>query len=90
MQAKLSNLFIRMLRTQIYLPEEFRSQLNQLAVQLNVSMAEVIRLILKDGLKEKEDILPGGNDLLALNDLKIKGGPKDLSGNLDRYLYENE
>lgn len=77
-----------MLRTQIYLPEEFRSQLSQLATKLNVSMAQVIRLILKDGLKEKEDLLPKGNDLLALRSLKIKGGPKDLSRNLDHYLYE--
>ncbi|MGB9706841.1 MAG: CopG family transcriptional regulator [Microgenomates group bacterium] len=76
-----------MLRTQIYLPEDFHSQLGELAVKLNVSMAEVIRMILKNGLKKKEEFLSPGNDLWKLANLKIKGGPRDLAKNLDRYLY---
>jgi hypothetical protein len=76
-----------MLRTQIYLPEDFYSQLNWLATKLNVSMAEVIRMILKNGLRKKEEILAPGNDLWKLADLKIKGGPKNLAKNLDYYLY---
>jgi len=76
-----------MLRTQIYLPEDFHSQLSWLAAKLDVSMAEVIRMILKNGLKKKEEILAPGNDLWKLADLKIKGGPKDLAKNLDYYLY---
>jgi len=76
-----------MLRTQIYLPEEFHSQLSWLANKLDVSMAEVIRMILKRALEKKEEILKKENDLLKLKELKIKGGPKDLSKNLDNYLY---
>ena len=76
-----------MLRTQVYLPEEFRSQLINLASQLDIPMAEVIRMILKNGLKKKEEILNPGNDLWKLADLRIKGGPKDLSKKFDFYLY---
>lgn len=76
-----------MLRTQVYLPEEFHSQLINLASQLDISMAEVIRMILKNGLKKKEEILSPGNDLWKLADLKIEGGPKDLSKKFDFYLY---
>lgn len=76
-----------MLRTQIYLPEEFRSQLNDLADKLDLSMAAVIRMILKKGLQKKEEIMTRRNDLWKLANLKIKGGPKDLSKKLDYYLY---
>jgi len=76
-----------MLRTQIYLPEEYHSQLIDLASQLNIPMAEVIRMILKNGLMKKGEILSPGNDLWKLADLKIKGGPKDLSKKFDFYLY---
>lgn len=76
-----------MLRTQIYLPEEFRSQLNDLADKLDLSMAAVIRMILKKGLQKKEEIMIKRNDLWKLANLKIKGGPKDLSKKLDYYLY---
>lgn len=76
-----------MLRTQIYLPEDFHSQLTTLASRLNISMAEVIRMILKNGLEKKEEILKPGNDLWKLADLKIRGGPKDLAKNFDYYLY---
>lgn len=51
-------------------------------------MAELVRKILKTGLAEKEIFLEKGNDLLKLTKLKIRGGPKDLSGKLDSYLYQ--
>lgn len=76
-----------MLRTQIYLPEEFHSQLNDLADKLDLSMGAVIRMILKKGLQKKEEIMTRRNDLWKLANLKIKGGPKDLSKKLDYYLY---
>ena len=50
-------------------------------------MGEAMRMILKKALKKKERIISPGNDLWKLARLKIKGGPKDLSGKLDDYLY---
>lgn len=76
-----------MLRTQIYLPEEYHHELAIIAHNLGVPKAVVIRKILKKALKNKEELIGGGNDLLALSKLKIKGGPKDLSAKLDSYLY---
>jgi len=76
-----------MFRTQIYLPEELHSELTSLGKKLNLPMAEVVRKILKNSLKKKETLMGKGNDLIKLGKLKIKGGPKDLSQNLDSYLY---
>lgn len=76
-----------MLRTQIFLPEEDRRQLNEIALKLDISMGEAIRMILKKGLKKKEKFVSLGNDLWKLAGLKLKGGPKNLSEKLDEYLY---
>lgn len=77
-----------MLRTQIYLPEEIYQELVLWARKMDLPMAEVVRKILKTGLKKKEEFLEKGNDLLALTRLKISGGPKDLSKKFDFYLYQ--
>jgi hypothetical protein len=77
-----------MLRTQIYLPEETHQELILWAKKMDLPMAEVVRRILKSGLKQKEGFLEKGNDLLTLTKLKIKGGPLDLSKKLDLYLYQ--
>lgn len=76
-----------MLRTQIYLPEDYRSQLTLMAKIMDVPMAEVIRKMIKAGIEKKEEIINKGNDLFKLSSLKIEGGPKDLSSKLDSYLY---
>lgn len=76
-----------MLRTQIYLPEEYHQELAIIAHNLGVPKAVVIRKILKKALKNKEDLIGKGNNLLSLSKLNFKGGPKDLSANLDSYLY---
>ena len=79
-----------MLRTQIYLPKELRFRLGQVANQLNLPMAEVIRIILEKGLEDKRRIVFSGNELWRLADLEIKGSPRDLSRNLEKYLYGKE
>ena len=78
-----------MLRTQIYLPEEFHAELSYLAAKKGLPMAALVRKILAEGLAKKERFLEPENDLEKLTNLKLKGGPKDLSKNFDRYLYEN-
>jgi hypothetical protein len=77
-----------MLRTQIYLPEEIHRELILWARKMDLPMAEVVRRIIKTGLEKKEKFFEKGNDLLLLTQLKIKGGPKDLSEKLDFYLYQ--
>ncbi len=77
-----------MLRTQIYLPEEIFPPLDEMAGQFKVPRSAVIRLILQTGLKSRTEWFPRGNDLWKMADLKIKGGVKNLSQNLDNYLYE--
>lgn len=77
-----------MIRTQLYLPEEEHKTLLQLAQERNKSMAEIIRRLIKTGLaKEKSIDQSGKNVMLAVAGLKLRGGPKDLSRNLDYYLY---
>jgi len=76
-----------MLRTQIYLPEEYHEELGLIARKMNVPKAVVIRKILKKALQNKKEFVTKGNDLLSLAKLKIKGGPKDLSAKFDSYLY---
>lgn len=73
-----------MLRTQVYLPQELYSQLVTLARAADLPVAEVIRNALQSGIKT---VAKKQNDLALLAKLKIKGGPKDLSAKMDKYLY---
>lgn len=77
-----------MLRTQIYLPEEIHSELNEWARKMELPMAELVRRIIRAGLQKKEELFKKGNDLLKLKRLKLRGGPTDLSQKLDSYLYQ--
>lgn len=77
-----------MIRTQLYLPEEEHKTLLHLAQERNKSMAEIIRKLIRAGLmKEKSIDQSGKNVMLAIAELKLHGAPKDLSRNLDYYLY---
>ncbi len=77
-----------MIRTQLYLPKEEHRELIQVAKQKKQPMAEVIRTFIKRGLKLEKSIDRTGREAMrALANLKLKGGPADLSQNLDHYLY---
>lgn len=77
-----------MIRTQIYLPDDIHSQLIQLARAKSTSMAEVTRNFIEKGLKLSKDVDTSGKTVMRkLLNMKIKGGPRDLSTNLDYYLY---
>lgn len=77
-----------MIRTQIYLPEDIHYQLIQLAKAKSTSMAEVTRNFIEKGLKTFKDVDTSGKTVMRkLLNMKIKGGPRDLSTNLDHYLY---
>jgi len=77
-----------MIRTQIYLPNEMHSQLQQIAQAKSTSMAQITRKFIEKGLKTSKDIDTSGKTVMRkLLNMNIKGGPKDLSTNLDHYLY---
>lgn len=77
-----------MIRTQIYLDKDIHKDLTVLARQEKESMAKVARDILKEGIQKRKKLDKSGKEVLRkLLSLKIKGGPTDLSTNLDYYLY---
>jgi len=80
-----------MIRTQVYLPKMLYSQVSLIAKREKKAKAQVIRESLKRGLKgTKTETV--GEALLKLAELGKKlnlRGPKDLSTNHDKYLYED-
>jgi len=83
-----------MLKTYLYLPDTLDAKVNHVAKTQNLSKADVMRRSIESGLnsvyEKKED---STNSLFMLADLakKYKAiGPKDLSSNLDKYLWELE
>lgn len=77
-----------MIRTQVYIPQPLHKQLVRLAQKRGEPMARVVRGFIKVGLdKAQADDDLGTQVLENIADLKLKGGPQDLSTNLDHYLY---
>ncbi len=77
-----------MQRTQMYLDDKLRRDLNALAKKEKKSMAQVARDILKEGVEKKKNIDTSGMQvMIALSKMRLKGGPRDLSKNIDHYLY---
>ena len=77
-----------MIRTQIYIPEEIHQATKLLAKKQGRTLAELIRSFIAVGIIEekKKAKMPS---LEKLINLKIKGGPKDLSAKFDKYLVES-
>lgn len=78
-----------MIRTQVYLPEELYGHIQLLAMRDQKVSAQVIRELLTTGLKKvaQERKTNAGDALLRLAKIGARG-PKDLSVNHDKYLYE--
>ena len=76
-----------MLRTQLYLPEELRREIDVVARKEKKPAAQVIRELLKEGIGGKHTET-AGSALAKLANLRVKGGPPDLSIAIDKYLYE--
>lgn len=72
-----------MIRTQIYLPEAMVRKLRAIRSQQKRAVGEIIREAVEKFLNDQKD----ENDILELTKLELSGGPKDLSDNLDAYLY---
>jgi predicted DNA-binding protein len=77
-----------MIQKHISLPEELDQKIQQRAKLLKESEERVIRELIEQGLKTAKP-LSLGESLRQLANLGIKG-PKDLSQNIDKYLYEED
>ena len=75
-----------MIQKQISLPEELDQQIQERAKRLRASEERVIRELIEQGLRTTKP-MSLGESLRQLANLGIKG-PKDLSQNIDKYLYE--
>lgn len=77
-----------MVRTQIYLDETTHKKLLKLAKARNTSMAQLVREAAEEKVKNLEERDTSGVQVLqSLIDNAVTGGPKDLSTNIDHYLY---
>ncbi len=81
-----------MIRTQVYLPKALYQQVDLVAKREKKAKAQVIRETLEEGLDKKQEAQETvGEALLRLaalgKKLKLRG-PRDLSTNHDKYLYE--
>lgn len=72
-----------MIRTQIYIPQELHQEAKALAKNRKEPVAQLFRDIIARGIIQIKQ-----KPLSNLAKLNIKGGPRDLSQNLDKYLYE--
>ena len=78
-----------MVRTQIYLPETVHKRLTSMAKQRKLSMGHLIRAFIEGSLsKEQSQYISSQKAMRKLFEMNITGGPKDLSKNLDSYLYD--
>lgn len=75
-----------MIRTQIYIPETLHNQVKLLARKQRKPLAQIIRDFIKQGMVRKQSA--GAKSLQVLTKLNITGGPKDLSKNMDKYLFQ--
>lgn len=75
-----------MIRTQVYIPETLHNRIKLLSKKQKRSFAEILRGFIKRGIISQQRI--GTKPLKSLTQLRITGGPKDLSKNMDKYLYQ--
>lgn len=75
-----------MIRTQIYIPSEIHETAKMLAARDDRSIADLYRLFITKGIANKKKTMKKSS-LASLSNLNITGGPKDLSKNMDKYLY---
>lgn len=76
-----------MIRTQIYIPYELHQAAKTIAKRKDESLAKVLRQFIARGIKEERKQLKP-KSLSFLTKLNITEGPKDLSSNMDKYLYQ--
>lgn len=75
-----------MIRKQLYLPDNLEREIKYLARKEIKTEAEIIRELLSIGLVRKKPKTAPAEVLLRIA-AKAKTGPKDLSANIEAYLY---
>lgn len=79
-----------MVRTQIYIKEETHRTLLRLAKSQAKPMAELVRDFIEHGIVgASNDTASGTSTLKRLVNSAVQGGPRDLSENIDHYLYDS-
>lgn len=73
-----------MIRTQIYLPEDLKQDLEFLAKREKKPVAEIVRRVLKREMASKKEAT---TDIFAKIASYAGKGPRDLSTNMFDYLY---
>ncbi|MBI4991276.1 CopG family transcriptional regulator [Candidatus Gottesmanbacteria bacterium] len=75
-----------MIRTQVYLPEDLYRNLKLLSATSGMNFSELIRegaKVVVEKKTKKRRKFDAWKDFVGV----LKGGPKDLSSNIDYYLY---
>ena len=76
-----------MIRTQIYIPDNLHQTAKFIAMHKDESLAKLLRQFIARGVKDEKRKLKT-KSLSSLAKLNITEGPKDLSSNMDKYLYK--
>ena len=76
-----------MIRTQIYIPDELHQTAKLLAKSKAESLAKLLRRFIAKGVQDEKKKIKQ-KPLTSLTKLNITEGPKDLSSNMDKYLYQ--
>ncbi len=74
-----------MIRTQVYIPDDLHRDLMLLAKREGTNFSTLIREGVKEVVKKKKSAKKG--DWRKFVGAGGKGGPKDLSTNIDYYVY---
>lgn len=83
-----SRMIHSMARLQLYIPAKLHHQPRQISQDKGQPMAHVTRTFLQEGIERAQETdYTSIRTLEAIANLGISGGPKDLSVNLDHYLY---
>jgi len=82
-----------MFKTYLYIPEELNKKIIRVTMDRKKSKASIMREALEKGL---EDIQKEGNasaevllKLAEIGEKYMAKGPKDLSSNIDKYLWDD-
>lgn len=75
-----------MIRTQIYIQETLHERAKMIAKNKKQSLADLYRMFIAQGVESTRQ-QQAKNSLDSLIKLGFRGGPRDLSKNMDHYLY---
>lgn len=78
-----------MVRTQVYLHKSQIQEIQLIARKERKAQAKIIRDLIQKGIEANKNQESIGEAFKKLADIKVQG-PRDLSTNLDNYLYNDQ